>query len=315
MALTLMLSSVAYADFLGMGNDSTYKWTISDLYQQVTDADGNDVAIDTTSLATVLTSIGSYLTSGTALYLWGYINVNAVTNTGTVPPGSAWSENGVPDTVTGVFWGIQILGVSDDGKNLLFSGGSGAFYTGTSPVDNPSTPNDESAQGADSLAALNVASYMGTSAGMADGELDVAALLTGESSWSDTGRFDDGVFSTFDWTDGVLDSDPTVTQIAVLTPGQNDSIAQGKFNLDVTSDNNFSELIDSNKYAGESDAEGSVNIQLYNDDNTENSGGWDFSGESAQLNMTTVPEPSTFLLIGLGMIGCFAYARRRRNNA
>ena len=299
MALTLMLSGAAYADFLGMdSSDSTYKWTISDLYQQITDGEGNDVAIDTTSRATVLASIGSYLTAGTPLYLWGYINVNAVTDTGTVPPTSAWSENATPDTVTGVFWGIQILGPTPDNETLLFTGGSGAFYTGTSPVDTP-------ADGADGLAALDVSSYMSGSV------LDVAALLAGESSWADSGRFDDGVFATFDWSEGI--DGPGITQIADLTFGDgNSTIAQGKFNLSVTSDNNFSELIDSNAYAGESDAEGSVNIQLYNADGH---GGWDFSGESAQVNMTTVPEPSTFLLIGVGMIGCFMYARRRRNNA
>ncbi|EGB14425.1 protein of unknown function DUF1555 [Pseudodesulfovibrio mercurii] len=301
MALTLLLSSVAYANFLGMdSSDSTYKWTISDMYQQIVDADGNNVDIDTSSLNSVLTSIADLLASGTELYLWGYINVTTVTDTGDVPPTNAWSENDIPDTVTGVFWGIQIVGVDtpDDptaASILYFSGGQGAFYAGTSDGD--------------SLPSLDVSDYT------TDGILDVAALLAAESSWSDTGRFAE-LFATFDWTDGVLPSNTLITQVAQLTDRDettgdvdNGTIAQGKFNLDVTSDNNFSELIDSNAYAGESDVEGQVAIQLYGQ------GGWDFSGESAHLNMTTVPEPSTFLLIGLGMVGCFAYARRRRNNA
>lgn len=299
MALTLMLSSVAYADYLGIsynGDESEYTLTYS-MFQQLTDGSGNSLVdtygLDLTSMTSALAALKGYVDGGGDAYLWGYFAVSQVAS----DSGVTWQQNTDPGSVTGLFWGLEITNVTlnpDYTAVMTFSSGSAALFSGTTYMD--------------FLDSIDVSSYM------INGELQYEDLLNDNyAGWADTGLFDE-LLTLLDWTPGIVDGDTETTQVANFDDYTSATVANGQYYASVNEDyedSNFGDLIDSNVYDdGQADLYGATNIEV-----DESNLGWDFRSKSGDATLTAVPEPSTFLLIGLGMIGCFAYARRRRNNA
>ncbi len=281
--MTLALSSFAHADFLGMDDPGDYTWNLS-FYQNVVDEAGNDIDFSYSEFADVATLRKKLV----GKYIWGVMDLEKVQNISTVSE-DVWPESKTPLTVTGVFWGLKIEDINPSTLMMSFSGGEGKFYA--SEVTDVTTGP--------------VAPTAGTTS-ITNGELDLSWF---EAQYGAPLALDSEL-ADFEWTAGADATNADITQTAVVLP----QLAQGTFFLNLLNsdfadhiqDDTYANLIDGTIYTAA--ARGTATIQ-YEDPN-----GWDFASNlGTTLTMHAVPEPSSFILIGLGLAGCFFYTRRQRN--
>ena len=281
--MTLIFSSFAEANFLGMDDTAVYTWGGMSLYQNVVDAEGHDIEFGYQEFGD-LTQVADKLVGN---YLWGVMNLGKVQNLD-AGPSDVWPESGTPLSVTGVFWGLKIESVDPVTGRIDFSGGEGKFYS-SETTDVTVAP---SAPAADTTDITN----------------GVLNLDWFKAQYGAALALDDELMD-YKWVPGVDPTDANITQTANIGNQQ----AQGTFLLDIF--NGFGDHIDSNFYKNlvegvvyDASGRGTSTIQL------EAPNGWDFqSNGGTTLTMKTVPEPSSFILIGIGLAGCFLYTRRQKN--
>lgn len=281
--MTMAFASFAHADYLGMDDVGDYTWNLS-FYQNVVDEAGNDIDFSYSEFADVST----LRTKLVGKYIWGVMDLEKVQNISNVSE-DVWPESGTPLTVTGVFWGLKIEDIDPATLVMSFSGGEGKFYS-SETTDVTTAPEAPTAGTTD----------------ITNGELDLSWF---EAQYGSSLALDSEL-ADFQWVPGADATNADITQTAVVLP----QLAQGTFFLDFLNtsfadhigDDTYSNLVDGTIY--DAAARGTATIQ-YEDPN-----GWDFASNlGTTLTMHAVPEPSSFILIGLGLAGCFFYTRRQRN--
>lgn len=279
LASIVLVSSVASAGFLNMDTGVTYQWKYRN-WELLTDSQG--IAKDPAQIA-----VGDKI--------WGLLRVSSVYEKATAT--QIWSESGDNQEVTGYFRDLTVSSIvpAGAGFDVYFTGGVMDLYFDSTPDAGAPTP------------------YIGGV--QANGYIqNFAQLLAANPGYFND---DNGVpFLSVAFDYGIVPGDTSTTQLANVSALSDPLKGDGAFYADAVG-GYLQHLFDSNIFhidaANDNDFYGQSIITTQNPvgaGQVPETFGFTYASEDpAELH--TVPEPSTFLLIGVGLCSCLLFRRKR----
>jgi len=281
LASIVLMTSVATAGFLNMDTGVTYQWK----YQNW------ELLLDDQGVAKPLDA-----QIGVGDQIWGLLRLSTVhaPDTSTI-----WAESGASE-VTGFFTGLTVSSVvaSAGGYDVSFTGGTLDMYYDTTPDAGAPTPY---------IGGVQANGYLGN---------NYAAIVAANPGYFDSDAGADFLSVNFGY--GIVPGDFSTTQLASVTGLTDPYTGVGSFYADAVG-GYLQYLFDSNGFTmfdgTKRDFFSMSNITTPNPipgGTVPNTFDFHFASNDPAI-VTTVPEPSTFLLIGAGLCSCFFFRRKRKD--
>lgn len=279
-ACIVLMANVATAGFLNMDTGVTYTWKYQN-WELLLDGQG------------VAKPLDAQIATGDQI--WGLLRLSTIHAPDTT---TVWAEGA--QEVTGYFSGLTVSAVTPviGGYDVAFTGGSLDMYYDSTPDAGAPTPY---------IGGVQANGYLGN---------NYAQIVAANPGYFDS---DEGnPFLTVDFGYGVVPGDFSTTQLATVTALSDPYTGVGSFYADAVG-GYLQHLFDSNALTmfdgTERDFFSLSNISTPNPvpgGTAPNTFDFHFASNDPAI-VTTVPEPSTFLLIGAGLCSCFFFRRKRKD--